>query len=81
MFAGFDKDTWGSRNNQSKDYFKDYTQCGRVLLTGSTEWPLQTPSRFDLVKRHCLFNKYRMYTDSPDSVALHRVSVSTESTV
>lgn len=25
MFAGFDKDTWGSRNNQSKDYFKDYS--------------------------------------------------------
>lgn len=27
---------------------------------------LQTPSAYNLVNRHCLFNKYRMYTDSPE---------------
>lgn len=49
-------------------------QCGRELLTvekwfaGPCEmWESpQTPSTDNLVNRHCLFNKYRMYTDSPE---------------
>lgn len=42
------------------------------MLTCSAEWPLQTAPRCDLVKRHCLLSKYRMYTDSPESIAFHR---------